>query len=168
MTRGSRSPRHLQQSHRRAVSGTYGSPSAHRPLTPLLLGVADPDDYHGPSSRTGRESPLGNVVGRVLLGRDDDSEDGDEDEDEDSDGAASVLPYRQPDNAEDDGFRRVPDVDMSKLALRGDTIFNSGRMAPGTASAMSHSLDEKANAAVASRKVPAKAETENASPIDGM
>ena len=82
-------------------------------------------------------------MGRVLLGREDDSDDSDED----SDGAASVLPYRQYENAEDDGFRRTTDVDMSKLALKGDTIFNSV-------------------AAVASHNVPAKAGPENTSPID--
>jgi hypothetical protein len=158
--RSPHSPRHVQQPHRRAVSASYGSPSTHRPITPLLLGVSEPDDYCRPSSRTGRESPLGNVVGRVLLGRDDDSED----EDEDSDGAASVLPYRQHGNAEDDGSRRTMDVDMSKLALRGDTIFNSMRIAPLV---MSHSPDGRAIAAVASHKVPAKAEPENAFPIDG-
>jgi len=136
-------PRHVQQQHRRAVSASYGSPSAHRPITPLLLGVSTPEDYCRPSSRTGRESPLGNVVGRVLLGREDDSDDSDED----SDGAASVLPYRQYENAEDDGFRRTTDVDMSKLALKGDTIFNSV-------------------AAVASHKVAASAGPENTSPID--
>lgn len=95
-----------------------------------------------------------------MLGRDDDSEDGDSD----SDGAVSVLPYRQLENAENHGFRRTADVDMSKLALRGDTIFNSARIAPATAFAMSHPPDEKASAAVASRKV---AEPENALPIDG-
>ena len=164
MIRGPRSPhslpRHVQQPHRRAASASYGSPSAHRPLTPLLLGVSEPGDYCGPSSRTGRESPLGNVVGRVLLGREDDSED----EDEDSEDAGGVLPYRQSENAEDGGFRRVKDVDMSKLALRGDTMFNSVRMAPATAFAMSHPPDDRATAAV---KVPGKAEPENTSPIDG-
>ncbi len=151
-------PRHVQQPHRRAASASYGSPSAHRPLTPLLLGIAGPDDYCGPSSRTGRESPLGDVVGRVLLGGDDDSGD----EEEDSDDAASVLPYRQYENAEDDGFRRTMDVDMSKLALRGDTMFNSVRIAPATAFAMSHPPDDRA-----SHTVPAKAGPENTSPIDG-
>jgi len=156
MIKGGRSP---QSYHRRAASASFGSPSTHRPLTPLLLGVSEPDDYHGPSSRTGRESPLGNVVGRVLLGRDDDSED----EDEDSDNIASVLPYRQLENAEDGGFRRTTDVDMRKLALRGDTMFNSVRIAPATAFAMSHPPNEKT---VASHKVPTKSEPENASPID--
>lgn len=127
-----------------------------------MLGVSDPDDFCGPSSRTGRESPLGNVVNRVLLGRDGDSED----EDEDSDDAASVLPYRQLENEEDDEFRRTINVDMSKLALRGDTMFNSVRIAPATAFAMSHPPDEKASAALASRKVSANAEPENALPID--
>ena len=163
MIKGGHSPRHMQQSHRRAASASYGSPSAHRSLTPLLLGVSQPDDYCDPISRTGRESPLGNVVGRVLLGRDDDSDDSDED----SDGAASVLPYRQYENAEDDGFRRITDVDMSKLALRGDTMFNSVRIAPATAFAMSHPPDDRASAAVASHKVPSKAEPENALSIDG-
>ena len=159
--KGGRSPRHVQPPHRRTASASYGSP-AHRPLTPLLLGVSDPDDFCGPSSRTGRESPLGNVVNRVLLGRDGDSED----EDEDSDDAASVLPYRQLENEEDDEFRRTINVDMSKLALRGDTMFNSVRIAPATAFAMSHPPDEKASAALASRKVSANAEPENALPID--
>ena len=162
MIKGSRSPnshpRNVQPPHRRAASASYGSPSAHRPLTPLLLGVSGPDDYCGPSSRTGRESPLGDVVGRVLLGGDDDSGD----EEEDSDDAASVLPYRQLENAEDDGFRRTTDVDMSKLALRGDTMFNSARIAPATAFAMSHPPDDRA-----SHKVPVKAEPEKSSPIDG-
>jgi hypothetical protein len=101
------------------------------------------------------------VVNRVLLGRDDDEEDDDEDSD-----AASVLPYRQPENTDGHGFRRTADVDMSKLALRGDTIFNSVRIAPATAFAMSHPPDEKASAAVASRILSAKAEPENALPID--
>jgi hypothetical protein len=162
MIKGSHSahshPRHVQQPHRRAASASYGSPSAHRPLTPLLLGVSEPDDYRGPSSRTGRESPLGNVVGRVLLGRDDESDD----EDEDSDDAVSVLPYRQLENTEDDGRRRTTDVDMSKLVLRGDTMFNSVRIAPATAFAMSHPPGE-----LASHKVRAKAEPENALSIDG-
>ena len=159
---GGRSPRHVQPQHRRAASASYGSP-AHRPLTPLLLGLTEPDDYRDPSSRTGRESPLGNVVNRVLLGRDDDSED----EDEDSDDAAGGLPYRQLENAEGGGFRRTTDVDMSKLALRGDTMYNSVRIAPATAFAMSHPPDEKAGAAVVSRKVSAQTEPENALPIDG-
>ena len=163
MIRGPRSPnslpRHVQQPHRRAASASYGSSSAHRPLTPLLLGVSEPGDYCGPSSRTGRESPLGNVVGRVLLGREDDSEDEDSEE--------VMLPYCQDENAEDDRLRRIKDVDMSKLALRGDTIFNSVRIAPATAFAMSHPPDDRATSAVASHKVPGKAEPENASPIDG-
>ena len=102
-------------------------------------------------------------VGRVLLGRDDDSED----EDEDSEGAAGMLPYRQYENAEGDGLRRIADVDMSKLALRGDTIFNSVRIAPVTAFAMSHPPDDRATATVASHKVPGKADPENSSPVDG-
>ena len=132
LIRGPRSthalPRHVQQPHRRAASASYGSPSAHRPLTPLLLGVSEPSDYCGPGSRTGRESPLGNVAGRVLLGRDDNSED----ENEDSEGATGMLPYRQYENMEGDGFRRIADVDLSKLGLRGDTMFNSVRIVPAT------------------------------------
>jgi hypothetical protein len=153
-------PRHVQPPHRRAASASYGSP-AHRPLTPLLLGVSGPDDFHGPSPRSGRESPLGNVVNRVLLGRDDDS-------DENSEDAASVLPYRQSETPEDGGSKRTADVDMSKLVLRSDTIFNSVRIAPATAFAMAHPPDEKnASAAVGSRRTPAKAEPENALPVDG-
>lgn len=155
MIRGGRTP-NSHQPHRRASSATYGSPSAHRSLTPLLLGVSEPNDDYGPSSRTGRESPLGSVVNRVLLGRDDDSEE------DDSDDAVSVLPYRH-EGSEDDGVRRTMDVDMSKLALKGDTMFNSVRIAPATAFAMSHPPGEKASI----RKAPAKLEPENAIPIDG-